>query len=269
MERSQVDSVKIYFIEPIEIISIIINTLIEIEFEAFTISLSNKDKLLKLLSNDIRNVIFFCVNKFEEVSDWLKYIDNIKKIEKSQILLGAFVYDEMDNNIRAKFLMESVPVINISAIKNDTLNTLKKILSIFEAKGRRPYITIKTLGTAESFFYISNMNEPVVGNVKNISAYAFSCEIDEKHKVLFTNGTYFKDALLVLKGARIKTDLKVIGYSKDNPNIIIIKFYTTKTISNDSKSKNTIAPEISRKLHEYIRWCLKEDINQKLDAVTA
>lgn len=267
MERNQVETVKIYFINTIDIISVIINTLVEIEYEAYTINGINRNKLLQILTQDIRNVIFISILNSNEVDYWLEYIKELKKVKGTHILIGVFVYDNMDLIKKERFLIENVAVINFSEIKKSPLQIMKKILIFFEARGKRAYVKTKAYGLSEVYFYIKNTNQPITGKIISISAYAFSCEIDEMYKAYFETGAYFNEVLLVLKGMRIKTALKIIGFSKDNPNLYMMKFCSTKIEGKKLNYTESISRDINHKIHDYIRVCLKENIIEKFNEI--
>ena len=58
-QRLEDCNVKIFFIEPLSSISIVIDALINIEYEVYVVGEKDKEKLIKLLSPKDRNVIFF------------------------------------------------------------------------------------------------------------------------------------------------------------------------------------------------------------------
>ena len=49
MKREDVHSVKTYFVIPIDLINVFINTMIEMEYETYIISENDQEKLLKIL----------------------------------------------------------------------------------------------------------------------------------------------------------------------------------------------------------------------------
>lgn len=267
MEMVQSSGVKVYFINPIDSIYVVINTLVEIEYEAYTINETEKYKLLKILKENDRNVIFICIQNVMSVTSWIDYIDKLKKIEGTVVQVGAFVYDRMNNIIRDRFLRENVAVINFGEIKKNTFNIMKKIMIFFEAMGKRPYITTNAYGPSEVYFYIKNREKPIVGKIQDISAYALTCHIEPTFKPYFGPGTYYDEAVLILKGSRIKTGLSVVGFSRDDPNKYMLKFCTTRIYGKNMACFVSITPEMSHKLHEYIRWCLKEGLRNKFKAL--
>lgn len=267
MSKNDPDCVKIYFIDPIDKLSVIISTLIEIEYESYTINPDDKDILLKLLTQDedIRNVIFLCINKKEEIIDCYEYIKKIKEIENCQVLCGAFIYDKMEIGERIQFLQENVAMIEFSDISKNTLQTMKKILTFFEAKSKKGYISSKTYDISDAFFYFPEFKDPVKGKIKNISAFAFSCEINKMYKTAFNINGIIKESLLVLNGTRVTSSLKTLGFSRDNPEIFMFKYCSTKIESNKLVSTDQVNPDVKRKVHNYIKWCLKEDIKAQLN----
>ncbi|MCG8570609.1 MAG: hypothetical protein MJB14_10760, partial [Spirochaetes bacterium] len=267
MEKNQVKTVKIYFIDPIEIISVVINALIELEFESYSVSKEDTEKLLTILPDNIRNVIFFCINSKRDIDYWLAYVEKLQKIANTHNIIGAFVSDNIGNDIRNQFLTNSVALINISELKKDTLGVLKKILMFFEAKGKRAFIRVKTFGENQAYFYMKGKEEPIIGKVLNISAFAFLCEIQEIYKDFFDINMYVDEVVLVLRGMRIKCSVKVMGFNKDHNQLFIFKFCQSKFENDKMVYIESNNPENNRKLHEYIRKCLKMELTEKFEAM--
>jgi len=59
MKREDVHSVRIYFVKPIDLINVFINTMIEMVYETYIIGEYDQEKLLKILPLDLRNIVFY------------------------------------------------------------------------------------------------------------------------------------------------------------------------------------------------------------------
>jgi len=127
VDKTQVESVKIYFIEPIQLISVVIDTLIKLNFEAYSIDGAYKNKLISVLKTNPRNVIYICVLGDASVAEWLHYIDDLQAINQSQIQVGAFIFNKMPSETRTQFLERGIATIPFDSLKYNTLQTLKKI----------------------------------------------------------------------------------------------------------------------------------------------
>lgn len=264
MEKEKDFSVKIFYINPIETIGVIIDTLINMEYEVYTINEIDKNKLLKILSKKTRNIIFFTLLNKNEIGKWLEYIAKVKSLGSSNIQMGAFCYDTIDEEAANKFLENGVPIIKFGDVASNTLQIIQQVLTTFEAKGKRAFIRAKTFGITEAYFYFKNRDEPIICKILDISAYAFSIEINPIYKLLFVLGSYLSDVLLVLQGVRIRTAVKVLGFSNENPNIYIVKFCSTKMQNNKVVYVESIPKDIGLKVHVYIKKCLKNDITKQL-----
>lgn len=265
IDRNEVLTVKIYFINPVDIISVVINSLINLEFESYKVSEDQRIKIFPILKENPRNVIFFCIRKKTEIPMWLEYIEKVQAISDVQNLLGAFVYDTMKDDDRSEFLLNNVSLINYRDIQSDTLQVMRNILTFFEAKGKRGYIRTKTVGECKAYFYAQKHSDPIIVTVEDISVFAFTVKVLEMYKYHFSLNTVFDEVVLVLRGVRIKTAAKVIGFSKDGSGIFVLKFLTPKF---DGKKmlyieKNT--PENSQKVHDYIKRCINDDLQEKLE----
>ena len=129
MKREEVQSVKVYFIEPVHFISVILNTLVELEYETYVINEFNKLKLLKILNDDIRNVIFLCISKKSDVDKYIDYIELVKSLESTHILFGAFVFNNMEYSDKEKLLLNNVSVTPYSEVSSNTLKVFQTILT--------------------------------------------------------------------------------------------------------------------------------------------
>lgn len=267
MGKDEIFSVKIYYVNPIESISIIIDALINLEYEVYTLSSPEKDKLLKILPKDARVIVFFTIQKKTEIAEWLEFIEITKKLSHQNLQLGAFSYNNISEEDKNKFLENNVPVILLSSVEKKPMETFQNILTLFEAKGKRAYIRVKSLGSAEVYFYFKNREEPLVSKIIDISSFAFSTEIEPIYKIYFEINNYLEDVLLILQGARIRVTVKSIGFSNENPNVYILKFCASKVQDHKVVYVDTTPKDINIKIHGYIRKCLKRDLSKSLEEV--
>lgn len=265
MDKNEVYSVKIYFIEPIDLISIVITTLIELEYESYVADSNSKDSLLEIIPENQRSVVFLCIRSKPDIEPALSFVNELLTLKDTHVIIGAFVYDHMKQSVRNQFLENGVSIINFSEIKEKTATVMRNILTFFEARGQRAFIRTKTFGESRAYFYFRNKDKPVVCDIDDISAYAFSSTIDPMFKLMFTVGDYISEVVLVLKGIRIKLSVKVIGFSRDKPNLYIFKLCTSHFERDRMVYNETIPGQSKRKIHDYIRKCLQADLKQRID----
>ena len=268
MKREEVQSVKVYFIEPVHFISVILNTLVELEYETYVINEFNKLKLLKILNDDIRNVIFLCISKKSDVDKYIDYIELVKSLESTHILFGAFVFNNMEYSDKEKLLLNNVSVTPYSEVSSNTLKVFQTILKIFEAKGQRKHIRVKAKELCDAFITLKGREKPLQVKILELSTAAFSCEIEEDYHAFFTIGENYQEILLSLKGIRARTSGKLLGFSKDNKNMYIFKHTLLNIQNNKMVFMDKIRKEAKQKIHAYIKACLKEDITERINAVT-
>ncbi|MBA7556712.1 hypothetical protein ES705_49429 [subsurface metagenome] len=173
----------------------------------------------------------------------------------------------MDSKI--KLLEHNVPVIQFSSLQENTLSVLKTILNHFEAKGRRKYIRVKTFGKGEVIFNIRAADKLIKGAIIDLSAYAFSCKIEKGDNKYFNIGSFLNDIFLILGGVRVIVSAKVLGFSKNNPEIFIFQILGMEFKNNKITYTRNINYDIKNKLYNYIRMCLKKDIKARLDELDA
>lgn len=267
VEKDQVYSVKIYFINPIHLLSVITDTLIRLEFETYSVNVKDRKKLIHILDKNIRNVIFICVLNENEVEPWLNYIDELFQVRNTFIQTGVFVYNTIELVNKLPFLERGIPVIPFSEIRKNTLDVMKRILFYFEAKGKRKYIRTRTIGKSEVYFDIKDTRKHINGNIIEISAYAFSCRILSMYTHYFSIGELFYNVVLVLKGSRIRTSARLIGKSKVNPEIYVFKYQGGNVVNGKNENPAGLRNQEKEKVHKYIRFCLKMNLKKQLDEV--
>jgi hypothetical protein len=263
----QAESVKIYFIEPIELISVVIDTLIKLNFEAYSISETYKHKLIPILKTNPRNVIYICIMGDTAVEECLKFIDKLQSINESQIQIGAFIYNKMPLETRTQFLERGIATIPFDSLKYNTLQTLKRILTYFEAGGAKKYVSAPTSGICQAFFKIKNHDKPIQADIIMLSVYAFSCRINGNDRLNFGHGNFFHEVTLFLKGRRLVISAQFLGFGKDNPHIGFFKIYITSHESSAPQYHNRLPREIKNKLYDAVKTFLKDNLKKKIDAI--
>ena len=84
MKREDVYTVKIYFVDPIDLITVVVNTLVELEYETYSVSDHACNKLLKLLEKNQRSLVFVSVTNRHEASRWLEFARRAKEIDNKE-----------------------------------------------------------------------------------------------------------------------------------------------------------------------------------------
>jgi hypothetical protein len=264
INKESVYTVKIFFMNPINLISNITDILIQLEFETYTVNKEDRGYLISVLNKNIRNIIYICVLNKLETDFWLEYIDKILKLQKSFLQIGVFVYNNIEEEMKMKFLVRGISVITFSDIKENTLSVIKRVLQYYEAKGRRKYIRAKAIGKSEVYFNFKYMKVSLKYSIIDISVTAFSALITDANSSYFRIGTVYKNIQLVLMGMRVTCSVKLLGFSKENPEIFIFKFQKETMIEGNSGYSDGLNEDNRIKIHKYIKKCLKENLNYHL-----
>jgi hypothetical protein len=268
MKREDVHSVKIYFVKPIDLINVFINTMIEMEYETYIIDEHDQEKLPKILPHDLRNIIFLCVPNKHNAPKWLQYVGRLKEVENSTIQIGAFAYTSMEPEIKKLFLYSLVSVIPFAELKSNPIEVFKKIFQAFDAKGNRKHIRVIPRDLSEAFIMVQNRSDPVKGKIIDLSASAFACEIDQPYHEYFVEpGVFFENILLHIRGVRIRTAAKLLGFSEANKSVFIFRYFGTELKDGKMTYSEKVPQEVKQKIHMYITSCLREDLKEKLATV--
>lgn len=258
------DIVRVYFIEPLQLISVVIDALVKMGFESYQVDEKDKLKLLKILHKNTRNVIFICISSQNEINTWLGYISKIEQMRKYVIQVGAFVYSRMDPQYGIRFLEKNIALIKFSDLQQDTLAVLKKILIYFEAKGRRGYVRVDTVDDSMAFFTIEGERKVIKARILTISEQIFTCYFTKQDIHYIMAGRYFYKVLLRLKGIVVQISAKAIAPNKLDRFLWIMQICSSLIKNKKISYTKELSKEIKDKLHRYIRFCLKESIKQKL-----
>ena len=84
---------------------------------------------------------------------------------------------------------------------------------------------------------------------------------------LFKVGTIYPEVLLALKGIRVRTAARLLGFSKDNKDIFIFKYNSHKMKDNKMIIIDSVSYEAKKKFNSYIKCCLRDDMSEKLAEV--
>ena len=266
LTRDDVYTVKVYFIKPIDLISVVINTLIEMEYETYTLGEYDADQLPKVLSLEKRNVLFICVTSRQEAAKWLDFAKQTRESTPTQLQIGVFAYNTMEAGLKRQFLLNQISVTSFNQLGKNALGVVRAILQVFEARGRRQYIRVRARGHSQALISVKDKDQPIKGVIKDLSTAAFVCDVPEIYHHHFEIGQYLDEVLLVLKGIRIRTAAKVLGYSRDKKNHFILKYCSLNMQDGRIQYDEQLPRERKHKLCSYIRTCLREELNELLAA---
>ena len=172
----------------------------------------------------------------------------------------------MDGELKKSFLLNQISVTPFSQLKENTLAVLRTILRVFEARGQRRYIRVQAKGHSEALINVKGKEQPIKGSIKDLSTSAFICDVPEIYHHHFRVGQYLEEVLLVLRGMRIRTAVKIVGYSKNKKNEFILKYCSLNMKGGRIQYEELLGRERKQKLCGYIRSCLREELTMRLSS---
>ena len=134
MEDNYIIATKFYFINPVDILDPIIDGLIRFEFETYIVPEENKTKLFNLLDVRSQHVLFISLRNRKEALDWLDASSIIARKNQVTITLGAFVYSNISEDLKADFRDKGIEIIPFSRINENAFGTIRKIITLFKKR---------------------------------------------------------------------------------------------------------------------------------------
>jgi hypothetical protein len=261
------DTVKVYFIEPIQSISVVTNMLIKLNFEVYSVQMEDIYRLGGLLKKHPRNVVYICLLSEIDAARWLVYIDMLQKYRETKIQFGVFVPSSVNKNALLAFLNRGVATIDLAHLKSHTLSTLKKVLLYYEAREKRTFVRAKGDESCQALIKFTNLKNAIRADIVEISIHAFSCRIKPADREYFTPGGYIQDATLILRGKRAGIAARFIGFDHSAQDTAIFVIYISRTGGSQVDDHKEIAKDVKNMIYDYIYIFLKENIKQQLAAL--
>jgi hypothetical protein len=258
------NTVKVYFLGPIESIAVIIDVLIKLDYEVYSLPESDLPKLIPLLEPDHRSVIYFCLLDDIDAEGQLDNIDALQKALGPNVQFGVFVAQRIAREKRDAFLKRGVATIDLALLRTNALETLKKILLYFEAREKRTYVRARVSGICQVFIKFKNLENALQADLIELSIHAFSCSIHADDKVFFNPSEFIQDVTLILHGKRLRLAARFMGYDKANPNKALFVMYFPLVVDSKVEFKTQLPKEIKNSLYEYIQIFLKENLKKRL-----
>lgn len=265
MEESYIIATKFYFINPVDLLTPVIDALIRLEFETYIVQKEDKEKLFKLLDIQSQHVIVISLRNRKDALDWLESSSVVSRRDHIKIKLGAFVYSNINEDILEDFRQKGIEIIHTTRMGEKPFEVIRKIVTLFEAKNRRKYIRARAQGQCLAFLQKRDQDHTIRAEITNISTHVFACKIDPKDEEYLQKNLY-RDVFLSLKGMQIQVSARLIDSREDDEYGRTYLF----TICGDgrkfsqSSGSQKIPTFIRKKLYTFIRNFLVDDIKQRL-----
>jgi len=257
-------SVKVYFVDPIKSISVILDVLINLNFEVYSVPEADIYRLASLLRKDPRSIVYFCLLSEVHTSFLLQYIDMIQKNPPTLIQFGVFVSPNIGQETRRAFLNRGVATIDLYQFQTEPLNTLKKILLFFEAREKRKFVKAKSFGVCKAFFKFKNLKREIMADLLELSIQAFSCKLAEADRSFFSTRQCIEDVSLHLRGKQLKLAACFMGFEQNNPFNAIFLLSYPYNINGRIEYHRQLPKEIRKAIYDFILLSLKEELRHQL-----
>ncbi len=158
---------------------------------------------------------------------WELFIKEIQSNQSIQNLsLGICVYStNHSDDLASKYLIElgiNAGFINVFTSYKKSLESILKILTALEARGKRKYIRVQPQnGDTNTYIQVFDENNELRGEIKDVSIYALVATFNSHY---FSANQILRRCIVKLKGVMMNCDLIVKGFTESDPNTYILIF---------------------------------------------
>ncbi len=247
---------KVFFLNPPAVISEVLPSLIEAEYEIYTTT--NQAKLGRYLCKNPDCLVFVNIDEGEDERVWRSWIRSVKDDEASAATRFGIITMMAEDAKKQTYIMDigiecGFIVVKIGAAK--TTEILLRMLEANEAKGRRKYV--RTICPEDSADFTCKTSAGLIrGPLKDLSSAGMATGFTDSFAP--GTGTRLKDLQLNLKGARVIVSGVVIGGRDDNlkgPTRVIM--FEPASLNDDKRSK----------LRSFVRKLLQTQMDHEISQV--
>lgn len=247
---------KIFFLYPHSIIQTeAIDYLSSQEYEVY--SVNDAEKMLAIIENFPESLLFINIDAFMSTTEWLHYVDKIRKIpELKSTLIGILTNTGAYNQLR--FLENQFkPQAGVLCVRSDIKSTLDSIVTMlerFNCHGRRKYV--RTYCQDDN---MANMNfiwrdRSINMKIRDISTVGLCCFCDDSKNLDIPQNSIIPKTLITLRGIKVICDVVVFAAKQEQQGEEEkpIKTFVFLFTQLETQEKYKIRTYIRRNLHSQI-----------------
>jgi hypothetical protein len=226
---------KVFFLYPPPVLTEVIETLADQEFEVYLAR--DHEKLRRFIASFPDAILFANIDTQLDDSAWLAYVSALRK-EAPAVGVGILTLND-NAALRGKYLMDlqvqcGFVVLNIGASK--TADILTKTLEANEARGRRKFVRAPC-APGVGLFAVDIGGTTLRGELTDLSSAGMAIRPDDDTSLRV--GTLLRDISLSIKGNRILVSGVVVAKrseDKEGKDVHVLMF-TPGSIDESRKAK--------------------------------
>lgn len=208
---------KVFFLNPTYAIQkVVIGQLKEEEYEVYV--LQDYRYVKNILRHYPDSICFINVDEQLSVEGWIRFINSFNKDEILKTIYLGVTTERLPKAERDQFLYKvKIPAGMISLNKQilEVAATIKSILELCGAKGRRQYIRAQCSKDNTSYVSWTKDRSTFQFKLQDISSVGAAIVIPEKYFDLFKQNDLLRDLVIVLGSKSVKSNAVVFAI-KDN-----------------------------------------------------
>ena len=236
---------KIFFIAPPpNIFPFVTNKLRELEYEIYVIP--DYKKAREILRKNPDSICFCNLDDQKlSVKSWLNYIKSYHDDDELKSTIMGVLSSRSRKNDRENFLMQpnlGAGYIVTSVGNTELVDSIKNILDVNGAKGRRQYVRANTANNPMAQIVCEKNNQMFTMQLQDISSVGFACRANNEDAPLFVKNSLLKDFTLRLEKKQITASAVIFATKPgDDFSILVMLFLPNQPAMNKPAIQEFIA----------------------------
>lgn len=253
---------KVFFINPrYDFSRIVVPGLIRMEYESYIIE--NYKKAKEILKKYPDSICYVYIDTQMRVEQWFNFVTSFEKDPMLSTIFLGIISKRITQTYKEYFLLHTtIPAgfIELKQSFDDIIDTIKGILDLNGAKGRRRYIRADCRDDEFISATFQIGKHPISTHLNNISSAGISCYGQSYLSMIFTPNMLIRDIILSLHGKEVRCSGAVFltALNEEETTIVLI-FTQTVGFTVKSSIKEYIYTYLQGKLNDLMSECKPDE----------
>ncbi len=242
---------KILFVDPpINITSLVIPLLMEMEYEIYAIS--SYKRLKPILSKYPDSICFINPESELDTDAWIRLIQSIEADDSMKaVIIGVFAR-AIRKSDKDRFLSEcrlTAGFIQQVPDKDELTNQFHEVFNANGAKGRRKYVRANCADDNSLSAVATVLGKKIRFAIQDISTVGICAKVSKDMASVLPANTVLPDFTLILQGTELKIGAVIIMAKIEGDSHVLVTLFRSGMSTN---IKNMIREYVGQKLNQYL-----------------